>query len=144
MQKAHLYEAILLVNRGVDETLHGLERLQRIKGSQLDSACFDEELVLLEEYRARLNSHFCSVLQRAEEQDSIRFEARYCEYEKKTFDEVQVCRDLRMVEDRRRAEGKSPKVRFFRHEEQWGWEPLYPKPPCDSESAPQHSRGDQP
>jgi hypothetical protein len=27
MQKAHLYEAILLVNRGVDEAVRGLERL---------------------------------------------------------------------------------------------------------------------
>ena len=47
MQKAHLYEAILLVNRGVDEAVRGLERLKRAKDSQLDSSCFDEELVIL-------------------------------------------------------------------------------------------------
>ena len=34
MQKAHLYEAILLVNRGVDEAVRGLERLKRAKDSQ--------------------------------------------------------------------------------------------------------------
>jgi hypothetical protein len=143
MQKAHLYEAILLVNRGVDEAVRGLERLKRIKGSQLDSACFDEELMLFEEHRARLNSYFCSALQRAEEQDSIRFEARYHEYEKKALDEVQVYRDVRMVDDRRRVEGKPPKVRFFTQEEQREWDRLYPKPPCDAESEPQRSRGDQ-
>jgi hypothetical protein len=144
MQKAHLYEAILLVNRGVDEAVRGLERLKRIKGSQLDSACFDEELVLLEERRARLNSYFCSVLQRAEEQDSIRFEARYREFEKNNLDEVQVYRDVRVVEDRRRVEGRPAKVRFFTQEEQRGWERLYPTPPCDAESEPQRNPGDQP
>jgi hypothetical protein len=51
---------------------------------------------------------------------------------------------VRMVEDRRRVEGRPPKVRFFAQEEQRGWERLYPKPPCDAESEPQRSRGDQP
>ena len=59
MQKAHLYEAILLVNRGVDEAVRGLERLKRAKDSQLDSSCFDEELVVFgRSPLARLNSYF--------------------------------------------------------------------------------------
>ena len=37
MQKAHLYEAIRLVNRGVDEAVRGLERLKRANKAQLDS-----------------------------------------------------------------------------------------------------------
>jgi hypothetical protein len=143
MQKAHLYEAILLVNRGVDEAVRGLERLKRAKDSQLDSSCFDEELVVFEDHRARLNSYFCSALQRSEQQDSVRFEARHREFEKKTLDEVQVYRDVRMVEDRRRIEGKPPKVRFFTHEEQLEWERQYPKP-RDPQSEPQSSGGDQP
>src|SRR5450631_2753259 len=117
MQKAYLYEAILLVNRGVDEAVRGLERLKRAKESQLDSACVDEELVFFEDHRARLNSYFCSTLQRSEQQDSTRFEARHREYEKNTLDEVQVYRDVRVVEDRRRVEGKPPKVRFFTENE---------------------------
>ena len=32
MQKAHIYEAILLVNRGVDEAVRGLERLKPSEG----------------------------------------------------------------------------------------------------------------
>jgi hypothetical protein len=102
MQKARLYEAILLVNRGVDEAVRGLERLKRAKDSQLDSSCFDEELVLFDDHRARLNSYFCSVLQRSEQHDSVRFEARSREYEKRTLDEIQVYRDVQVVEDRRR------------------------------------------
>jgi hypothetical protein len=129
MQKAHLYEAILLVNRGVDEAVCGLERLKRAKNSQLDSACFDEELVLFEDHRARLNSYFCSALQRSEQQDSLKFETRHRAYEKDDLDEVQVYRDVLVVEDRRRVEGKPPKVKFFTPEEQREWEGQYRKPP---------------
>jgi hypothetical protein len=131
MQKAHLYEAILLVNRGVDEAVRGLERLKRAKDSQLNPSCFDEELVLFEDHRARLNSFFCSALQHSELRDSARFGTRHREYEKNTLDEVQVYRDVRVLEDRRRVEGKPPKVRFFTPEEQRDWERQYPKPAGD-------------
>jgi hypothetical protein len=143
MQKAHLYEAILLVNRGVDEAVRGLERLKRAKDSQLDSSCFDEELVLFEDHRARLNSYFCSVIQRAELQDSVRFETRHRQYDKNSLDEVQVYRDVCVLEDRRRVEGKPPKVWFLTQEEQREWELQYPKPPGDADSEPQGSRGEQ-
>jgi hypothetical protein len=131
MQKAHLYEAILLVNRGIDEAACGLKRLKRAKDSQFDSSCFDEELVLFEHHRARLNSYFCSTLQRSEQQDSVRFETRHREYEGNALDEVQVYRDVQGLEDRRRVEGKPPKVRFFTPEEQQEWERQYPKPTGD-------------
>jgi hypothetical protein len=143
MQKAQLYEAILLVNRGVDDAVRGLERLKRAKDSQLDSSCIDEELVVFEDHRARVNSYFCSTTQRSEQRDSVRLETRHREFEKKTLDQVQVYRDVRMVEDRRRVEGKPPKVRFFTQEEQGEWERQYPRP-CDAQSEPQRSRGDQP
>jgi hypothetical protein len=144
MQKAHLYEAILLVNQGVDEAVRGLERLKRAKDSELNSRYFDEELILFEDHRARLNSYVCSALQRVEEQDSARFEIRYREYEKNTLDEVQVYHDVRVVENRRRVEGKPPKVRFFTPEEQREWERQYPKPPGDAESEPHRSGEEQP
>jgi hypothetical protein len=131
MQKAHLYEAIFLVNRGVDEAVRGLGRLKRAEDSQLDSSRFEEELVLFEEYRAQLNSYFCSTLQRTEQHDSVRFETRHREYEKNALDEIQVYHDVQVVEDRRRAESKPPKVRFFTAEEQREWERQYPKPPSD-------------
>jgi len=131
MQKAHLYEAILLVNRGVDEAVRGLEHLKRATDLQLNSSCFNEELVLFEDHRAQLNSYFCSTIQRMEQQDSVRFESQHSEYEKKTLDEVQVYRDVRVVEDRRRVEGKPPKVRFLTAEGQRQWERQYPKPPGD-------------
>jgi len=43
MQKAHLYEAILLVNQGDDDAVRGLERLKRAKDSGLKPSYFDEK-----------------------------------------------------------------------------------------------------
>jgi hypothetical protein len=91
--------------------------------------------VLFEDHRARLNSYFCSALQRTEQLDSVRFEARHCAYKKRTLDEVQVYRDVGAVEDRRRVEGKPPKVRFFTPDEQREWERQYPTPPGDAPRA---------
>ena len=135
MQKAHLYEAILLVNRGVDEAVRGLERLKRVKDSPLNPSYFDEEQLLFEDHHARLNSYVCSTLQRSEQQDSVRFETRHREFEKSTLDEVKVYRDVRVTENRRRVEGKPPKVRFCTPEEQREWERQYQTPPGDAPPA---------
>src|SRR5580693_402694 len=113
MQKAHLYEAILLVNRGIDEAVRGLERLKRAKDSGLDPGYFDEKLNLFEVHRALLNGYFCNTVECCEHRDEARFEKRLREYQKKALDEVQVYQDLQAVEERRRLEGKSPRVRFL-------------------------------
>jgi len=128
MQKAHLYEAILLVNRGVDDAVRGLERLKRAKESGLSSSYFDEKVTLFEVHRAALNGYFCNNIESGENRDAARFEKRHREYEKDTLDEVQVYQDLLVVEERRRRGGKPPKVRFFTQEEQREWERHYPTP----------------
>jgi len=48
---------------------------------------------------------------------------------------VQVYRDVAVLEDRRRIEGKPPKVRFFTPEEQREWERQYPEAPGDAPRA---------
>jgi hypothetical protein len=144
MQKAHLYEAILLVNRGIDEAVRGLESLKGTQHSGLDPACFDEKVTLLEMHRASLNSCLCNSVGRNEDLDSARFENEYHKYEKNDLDQVQVCRDLRAIEERRRIEGKPPKVRFFTEEEQREWERQYPKPPEDDGRKAQPGTGGQP
>jgi hypothetical protein len=131
MQKAHLYEAVLLVNRGIDEAVQALERLKRAKYSGLDPACFDEKVTLFEIHRASLNSYFCNNVGRNEDLDAARFERKHREYEKNALDEVQVYQDLRAVEAHRRIEGKPPKVRFFTEEEQQEWERQYLRSPED-------------
>jgi hypothetical protein len=143
MQKAHLYEAILLVNQGIDEAVRGLERLKRGKESGLDSAYVDERLVLFESHRARLNAYFCNNIQSREYQDAARFEKKYREYQQEALDEVLVYRDVQVLEERRRVEGKPPRVRFFTPEEQREWERQYPKPPGDAEGYAHCSKGEQ-
>jgi hypothetical protein len=131
MQKAHLYEAILLVNRGIDEAVRGLERLKRAKDSGLKPGYFDEKLTLFEMHRALLNGYFCNNIQNSENRDDARFDRLHREYEKKALDEVQVYQDVQAVEESRRLEGRAPKVRFLSSDEQREWERQYLRPPGD-------------
>jgi len=144
MQKAHLYEAILLVNRGIDEAVQGLERLKRAKVSDLDPASFDEKLSLFEIQRASLNGYICNNLDRSELRDAARFEQKHREYEKNALDEIQVYRDLRAVKERRRIKGKPPKVRFLTEDEQLEWERQYPKPLVEAADEARPDAGGQP
>jgi hypothetical protein len=144
MQKAHLYEAILLVNRGLDEAFQGLERLKRAKNSGLEPACFDEKAALFETHRALINSYFCNNVGGNDERDVARFEQRHREYEETALDETQVYRDLQAVEERRRTEGKPPKVRFLTEEEQHEWERQDPKHVAESDCETQPESGREP
>src|SRR5271170_7779841 len=128
MQKAHLYQAILLVNRGIDEAVRGLERLKRAKDSGLNPAYFDEKLTLFEVHRALLNGCFCNNVESSERRDEARFATRHREHEKRMLDEVQVYEDVEAVEEGRRVEGRAPRVRFLSIEEQHAWERQFPKP----------------
>lgn len=118
MQKAHLYEAVLLINRGMDDAVRGLERLIRAKDSRLGAAYLDEKLTLFEEQRALLNGYFCNKWDSCEHQDAARFEKRHREYRAKDLDEVQVYQDVELVEQRRAMEGKPPKIRLLTEAEQ--------------------------
>jgi len=144
MQKAHLHEAILMMNRGIDEAVQGLERLKRAKVADLDPACFDEKTTLFEMHRASLNGYICNNLERSELRDAARFEQKHRQYEKNTLDEIQVYQDLRTVEERRRIEGKPPKVRFLTEDEQLEWERQYPKPLVDAADVARPDAGGQP
>ncbi len=144
MQKAHLFEAILLVNRGVDEAVRGLERLKRAKDSGLNPAYFGEKLTLFEVHRALLNGCFCNNIEGCERRDEARFEKQYREHEKRMLDEVQVYQDVQTVEESRLLEGKAPKVRFLNSEEQREWNRQYPKTPENTESRGRASSGEQP
>src|SRR5207245_3690827 len=99
MQKAHLYEAILLVNRGIDDAVRGLERLKRAKDSGLKPNYLDEKLTLFEMHRALLNSFFCNNVEGSELRDETRFAKRHREHEKRMLDEVQVYHDVLAMEE---------------------------------------------
>jgi hypothetical protein len=129
MQKAHLYDAILLVNRGIDDAVRGLERLKRAKDSGLKPDYLDEKLTLFEMHRALLNSYFCNNVEGSELRDEARFAKRHREHEKRMLDEVQVYQDVLAMEENRRLGGKAPKVRFMTEDEQREWQRQYPNPP---------------
>ena len=133
MQKAHLYEALLLVNRGIDDAVRGLERLKRAKDSALRPSYFDEKLTLFEMHRALLNGFFCNNIESSEQRDEAHFEKLHREYETRALDEVEVYRGVQAIEEQRRLEGKTPKVRFLSDQEQREWERQYPKPAVGSE-----------
>jgi hypothetical protein len=133
MQKAQLYEAIFIVNRGIDDAVRGLERLKRTQDSGLDPAYIDEKLTLFEVHRALLNGCFCNKVESSEQRDEARFEKRHREYEKKALDEVLVHRDVEAVEESRRLEGKAPRVRFLGSDEQQDWEQQHPNSRGQSE-----------
>jgi len=143
MQKAHLYEAILFVNRGIDDAVRGLERLKRAKDSGLKPGYLDEKLTLFEMHRALLNSFFCNNVEDIELRDEARFAKRHREHEKRMLDEVQVYQDVKAIEENRRIEGRAPKVRFLTIEEQQAWERQYPKPPIDVRNETQNRQGEQ-
>jgi hypothetical protein len=117
MPKADLYEAIFLVNQGIDKAVRGLERLKRAKDSGLNPAYFDEKLTLFEIHRALLNGYFCNSVEGSELRDEARFEKKHGEYRKEALDEVQVYQDVETVEEKRRLEGKTPRIRFVSGEE---------------------------
>jgi len=143
MQKAHIYEAILLVNRGIDDAVRGLERLKRAKGSGLTAPYIDEKLTLFEMHRALFNGFFCNNIEVTEQQDEMRLAKLHRVHEKRMLDEVQVYRDVQAVEEARRLEGKAPKVRFLTSEEQLAWERQYPRSPVDLGDEGQHRQGGQ-
>jgi hypothetical protein len=66
---------------------------------------------------------------------SHRNEKMYAKRRQQALEEVQVYRDVEVVEELRRAHGDPPKVRFLTLEEQREWERQYPKPVQESGGA---------
>jgi hypothetical protein len=143
MQKAYICEAILLLNREVDDAVRGLERLKRAKDSGLSPVYFEEKLTLFEAHRAALNGYYCNNTENAENRDEARFAKRRREHEERMLDEVQVCQDVQAIEESRRLEGRAPRVCFLSDEEQRAWERQYPKLPSDVASDVERREGEQ-
>lgn len=134
MQKGNLYEAIFVVNRGIDDAVSALERLKRDRDARdagLSPAFLDQKLVEFEMHRASLNGYFANHLDCAEQADSSELHRRYQQYRRKDLDEVQVYQDVELLEQRRWMEGKGPRVRFLSKEELRIHEGLPPKPNPD-------------
>jgi hypothetical protein len=74
MQKAHLYEAVFLVNQGIDQTVRGLARLKKAAG--ITEEIYGETLATLEHSRAQVNLQFLADMEQVEKRDVVRYEQR--------------------------------------------------------------------
>jgi Txe/YoeB family toxin of Txe-Axe toxin-antitoxin module len=112
MEKAHLYEALYLVNHGIDEAVRGVQRLR--KSPKLFMETYHKSMAGLERRRSMINLQFMLEMRKLEEDDECRFAEEYNVWlsdEPLTNDEI--CRLMREVERQRKQEGKPPLVQFL-------------------------------
>ena len=112
MEKAHLYEALYLVNHGIDEAVRGVQRLK--KSPKLFMEAYHKSMAGLERRRAIINLQFMLEMRKLEEDDEAHFAEEYNVWlsdEPLTNDEI--CRLMREVERQRKQEGKPPLVQFL-------------------------------
>ena len=112
MEKAHLYEALYLVNHGIDEAVRGVQRLK--KSPKLFMEAYHKSMAGLERRRSIINLQFMLEMRKLEEDDESRFEEEFNVWlsdEPLTNDEI--CQLMRTVERERKQEGKPPLVQFL-------------------------------
>ena len=112
MEKAHLYEALYLVNQGIDEAVRGVQRLK--KSPKLFMEAYHKSMAGLERRRSIINLQFMLEMRKLEEDDESRFEEEFNVWlsdEPLTNDEI--CQLMRGVERERKLEGKPPLVQFL-------------------------------
>lgn len=112
MEKAHLYEALFLVNHGIDEAVRGVQRLK--KSPHLFMETYHKSMAGLERRRSKINLQFMLEMRKLEEDDECRFEEEYNVWlsdEPLTNDAI--CQLMRTVERERKLEGKPPLVQFL-------------------------------
>jgi hypothetical protein len=108
----HLYEALYLVNHGIDEAVRGVQRLK--KSPKLFMETYHKSLAGLERRRSIINLQFMLEMRKLEENDESYFEEEFNVWlsdEPLTNDEI--CRLMRGVERERKLEGKPPLVQFL-------------------------------
>jgi hypothetical protein len=68
MQKAHLFEALLMVNQGIDHAVQGLQRLK--KKSELLQEPYGEAIGRLESDRKQWNLRFFAAIETSQQSDA--------------------------------------------------------------------------
>ncbi len=112
MEKAPLYEALYLVNHGIDEAVRGVQRLK--KSPKLFMETYHKSMAGLERRRSMINLQFMLEMHELEENDEAYFAEEYNVWlsdEPLTDDEI--CRLMHDVECQRKQEGKPPLVQFL-------------------------------
>src|SRR5207248_1340870 len=113
MEKAHLYEALYLVNHGIDEAVRGVQRLK--KSPKLFMETYHKSVAGLERRRSMINLQFMLEMRKLEEIDESYFNEEFNVWlsdEPLTNDEI--CQLMRGVERERKLEGKRLQLRLQR------------------------------
>src|SRR6202795_2866155 len=112
MQKAHLYEALYLVNHGIDEAVRGVQRLK--KSPKLFMEAYHKSMAGLERRRAMINLQFMLEMRKLEENDECYFNEEFNVWlSDEPLTNKEVCQLMREVERQRKQEGKPPLVQFL-------------------------------
>jgi hypothetical protein len=112
VEKAHLSEALYLMNYGIDEAVRGVQRLK--KSPKLFIETYHKSMAGLECRRSIINLQFMLEMRKLEENDESYFEEEFNVWlsdEPLTNDEI--CQLMRTVERERKLEGKPPLVQFL-------------------------------
>jgi hypothetical protein len=113
MKKTHLYEALCLVNHGIDEVVHGVQCLKKFPNPLMETC--HKSMAGLERRRSSINLQFILKMRKLEEKhDESRFEE---EFDVWLPDEPlingRMGRFVRGVERERKMEGNPPLVQFL-------------------------------
>ena len=112
MEKAHLYEALYLVNHGIDEAVRGVQRLK--KSPKLFMEAYHKSMAGLERRRSIINLQFMLEMRKLEEDDESRFEEEFNVWlSDEPLTNNEICQLMRGVERERKLEGKPPLVQFL-------------------------------
>jgi hypothetical protein len=107
-----LFEALYLVNHGIDEASRGMARLMRAHEIEVDPLA--QALANFEEFRCRVNLQFLSDVRPNEERDLKRFVEETDFFSDDPLDDPDGAYALiRVLEENRKADGLPPLVQFL-------------------------------
>jgi hypothetical protein len=109
MQKAHLYEALYLVNHGIDEAVRGVQRLK--KAPHAFREVYYKSVAGLERRRALINGQFMHEMSGEEEEFN-----RWLSDD--PLDNEEIYKLVRFIEDQRKKMGEPPLVQFLKPKKQ--------------------------
>ena len=117
MQKAHLYEALYLVNHGIDEAVRGVQRLK--KAPHAFREVYYKSVAGLERRRALINGQFMHEMSGEEEDNASFFEEEFNRWlSDDPLDNEEIYKLVRFLEEQRKKMGEPPLVQFLKPEKE--------------------------
>jgi hypothetical protein len=118
MQKAHLYEALYLVNHGIDEAVRGVQRLK--KAPHAFREVYYKSVAGLERRRALINGQFMHEMSGEEEDNASFFEEEFNRWlSDDPLDNEEIYKLVRSSRtNQRKKMGEPPLVQFLKPKKQ--------------------------